>query len=185
MAPEARTVRDLGVTALVLGFFGSAWFGWGSGDAPAGWEPLMTAGSVLALASAAAGAALAFAARRTGSVVRDPATGRRYGIIVGIEFGTAFAGAAVLGALGQAAYVAPWIAFVVGVHFVPLAPVLHDGSLVPLGVAVAAVAVAAAVVGLATAVAPSFVTGVGVGALLLAAAVRSLVLAGLSRRRRE
>jgi hypothetical protein len=28
--------RDAGITALVLGFFASAWFGWGQAEAPAG-----------------------------------------------------------------------------------------------------------------------------------------------------
>lgn len=172
-----RTVRDLGLTAGILGFFGSAWFGWGSGDAPDGWEPVLTIGSVLAIAAAAIGAVLAFQSWRTGSVMRDPDAGRRYGIIVGIEFGTAFVGAAVLGAVGLAEYIAPWIALVVGVHFFPLAPVLHDPLLKPLGAAVVAVAVAAVVAGLTTSVAPSFSTGIGAGTLLLAAAVAALVAA--------
>lgn len=35
---EARgqSRRDRGMTALVLGFFAAAWFGWGSGAAPDG-----------------------------------------------------------------------------------------------------------------------------------------------------
>lgn len=178
-----RTVRDLGLTALILGFFGSAWFGWGSGEAPAGWEPVLRTGSILSVAAAAIGAVLAFQAWRTGSVLIDRESNRRYGVIVGIEFGTAFAGAAVLGVLGQAAYVAPWVALVVGVHFIPLAPLLRDPFLRPLGVLVSAVAVAAVVAGPATSVAPSFVAGLGTGVLLLAAAVNALVVA-VSRGRR-
>jgi hypothetical protein len=178
-------VRDLGVTALILGFFGSAWFGWGTGDAPAGWGPVMTVGSILSIASAAIGAVLAVQARSTGSVMRDADAGRRYGVIVGVEFTTAGTGAAILGATGLEAYIAPWIAFVVGVHFFPLAPVLHDPSLKPLGALVVAVAVAALVVGLTTSVAPSFVTGLGAGTLLLASAVVALVIAARSRRGRR
>lgn len=181
--PEAgrRTVRDLGVTALVLGFFGSAWFGWGSGDAPPGWQPVLIVGSVASIVAAVLGAVLAFQSWRTGSVMAgDAAANRRYGIIVGIEFGTAFLGAAVLGLLGRPEFVAPWVALVVGVHFVPLAPVLHDPFLVPLGALVAAVAVAAVVAGLTTSVAASFVTGLGAGTLLLVAAV--VALAAVVRR---
>jgi hypothetical protein len=176
-----RTVRDLGVTALILGFFGSAWFNWGSGDAPAGWEPVMTVGAILSIALAAVGAVLAFRARRSGSVMRDREAGRRYGIIVGIEFGAVGIGAAVLAATGQEAYIAPWTAAVVGLHFFPLAPVLHDDLLKPLGALVVAVAVAAVVVGLTTSVAPSFSTGIGAGTLLLAAAAAALL--AVARRR--
>jgi hypothetical protein len=51
----------------------------------------------------------------------------------------------------------------VGVHFFPLAQVLENPSLYPLGVLLIAVALAALVTGLASAVAPSTITGAGEG----------------------
>jgi hypothetical protein len=60
------------------------------------------------------------------------------------------------------------------VHLLPLAPLLRDRRLVALGVLVTIVALVALVVGLAGTVAPSTVTGVGAGLLLLAVAVAEL-----------
>jgi dipeptide/tripeptide permease len=59
------------------------------------------------------------------------------------------------------------ICFGVGIHFFPLASTLQNPTLRPLGALLAAVAVAALVVGLASAVAPSTVTGLGAGLCLL------------------
>jgi hypothetical protein len=68
---------------------------------------------------------------------------------------------------------------VVGLHFFPLAPVLRDPGLRPLGAAMTAVAAAGLVTALASAVAASTVVGIGAGALLLGYA--SLALARARR----
>jgi hypothetical protein len=110
--------RDAGITALVLGFFASAWFGWGQA-----------------------------------------------------------APAAALGIVGQADYIPVWVCAVVGVHLVPLAPLLRDRRLVVLGVLVTMVALAALVAGLTQTATPSTVTGVGAGLLLLGFATAELAAA--------
>ena len=89
----------------------------------------------------------------------DPAVRRRYSIIVGLEFGLLGAGAAVLGATGQQRWIPAWICAGVGVHFFPLASTLANRSLRLLGVLLIAVAAAALATGLASATAPSTVTG--------------------------
>jgi hypothetical protein len=155
--------RDGGITALVEGFFASAWFGWGQADPPAGLVPWLTAGSIVALVIAATGAVVGFTRPASTAAINNAESGRRYGIIVGIEFGLAGLGAAVLGIVGQTDYIPVWICGVVGVHFVPLAGVLRDRNLIPLSVLVTATAVAALIAGLTSGVAPSTVTGVGAG----------------------
>jgi hypothetical protein len=107
----------------------------------------------------------------------DRAARRRYGIIVGIEFSVAGLGAAVLAITGASAYIPAFVCAVVGVHFAPLAPVLADRMLVPLGAATCAVAVLALVLKLTSGVAPSTVTGIGAGALLTSYALASLIAA--------
>ena len=82
---------------------------------------------------------------------------------MGIEFALIGLGAVLLGVFGQPDYIPVWICAVVGVHFVPLAPVLRDRNLIPLAVLVTATAVIALLVGLTTDVAPSTITGVGAG----------------------
>jgi hypothetical protein len=111
------------------------------------------------------------------SALHDRARYRRYGIIVGIEFALAGIGAAALGIFGAAAYIPIWVCAVVGVHFFPLAPVLNDPGLRPVGAALVLVSVAALVINLTRGVAPSSVTGIGAGALLLGYSVMALIRA--------
>ena len=73
-----------------------------------------------------------------------------------------------LGATGLSQWIPVWVCFGVGVHFFPLASTLQNPTLRPLGVLLIAVAAAALVTGLASAVAPSTVTGAGAGLCLLA-----------------
>jgi hypothetical protein len=165
--PGRQSRRDLGITALVEGFFAAAWFGWGSGAAPAAWRSALTVGSVLALVMALTGAFVGLRSPASTAVMREPGVSRRYGIITGAEFATAALGAVVLAVLGQAEFIAAWVCATVGVHFLPLASVLRDRLLVPLGLLLCAVAVAAVAAGAATAVASSAVTGLGAGTALL------------------
>jgi formiminotetrahydrofolate cyclodeaminase len=74
-----------------------------------------------------------------------------------------------------------WVCFGVGVHFFQLASSLQNPTLRPLGVLLIAVAAAALVTGLVTAVAPSTVTGVGAGLSLLAFGLATLLADGRAR----
>jgi hypothetical protein len=56
-------------------------------------------------------------------------------------------GAVVLGVSGPGAYVAAWVLLIVGVHFLPLARLFANAGLRVAGVAVIAVAIAAAITG--------------------------------------
>ncbi|MBB5868365.1 hypothetical protein F4553_001744 [Allocatelliglobosispora scoriae] len=167
--------RDLGITALVEGFFASAWFGWGGGDAPAHWQTPLIAGSIAAVALAVVGAIVGFSSPAATGVARDRAASRRYGIITGVEFTVAGIGAAILGTTGQAEFIAPWICLVVGLHFLPLAAVLRDRLLIPLGLLLCCVAVAGTAVGLFGTIAADAVTGAGAGVLLLTFGAIALV----------
>jgi hypothetical protein len=164
-----------GVTALILGFFACAWFGWGQADASRTFVAVLTMGSGIASIVAALGAIRLIRSPRGDRGMKDPTVRRRYGIVVGSEFIVAGAGAAILGATGAAAYIPAWICAVVGVHFFALALVLDAPALHWLGAVVTAVAAAAALVGMLTAVAPGSVTGPGAGLALVLYAI--LVLA--------
>lgn len=166
--------RDRATTALILGFFASAWFGWGHEAPPRALVPWLDAGSLLAILTALAGLVLTIVFRREPGAINDRASARRYGIIVGIEFALAGAGAAILGITGAAEFIPVWICAVVGVHFLPLAPVLRNRVLIALGAVTSAVAVTAVVVALTTDVPAGAVTGIGAGATLLAVALYSL-----------
>jgi hypothetical protein len=177
---DTRAPRDLALTAVFLGFFAAAWFGWAQADTD---QPvLLGIASVVSLATAIAGLVIALRSSGEGSPMRSREANRRYGIMVGIEFALAFVGSAILGTAGLAAYIPVWVAFVVGVHFFPLAPVLRDPGIVPLGVAMCVVAAVGLVRALTTDVAASTFVGVAAGLLLLG--YSWLGLAGVRRRAR-
>jgi len=160
--------RSRGVTVAVEGFFAFVWFGWGQADAPSWLVIPLAVGTVLGALLAVAGVVVAWRSAGPLPAASDPAVRRRYGIIVGLEFGLLGAGAAVLGATGLYQWIPVWVCFGVGAHFFPLASTLQNPTLRPLGGLLIAVAAAALVAGLTSAVAPSTVTGAGAGLCLLA-----------------
>ena len=174
MTGRPRSRRDRGMTALIEGFFGFVWFGWGQANASAGLRPWLAAGGVAAVLVALAGGVLAFRGPASTGVLHDRQARRRYGITVGVEFTLAGVGAAVLATTGPADFIPVWVCAIVGVHFFPLASLLQDRLLVALGASVTAVALLALVAGLATGVAPSTVTGIGAGTLLTGFALAAL-----------
>jgi hypothetical protein len=172
-------LRDAAMTALILGFFASCWFGWAQEQPPPAWRPLLITGMVLSLAVAATGAVFAWRHWSGDSALSEPGAMRQYGIIVGVEFSVAAAGAAAIALLGRSEYVAPWICLVVGVHVFPMAPVLKSPPLFVLGAALIAVAAAAVLICRGRQLALSAVTGAGAGMVLLGYASLS-ILAGLA-----
>ncbi len=162
------------MTALILGVAAMAWFGWGNAQPPAGWLPVLAAGSVLGLAAAVAGGWQARRLRSTGSAMADRRVRRGYGITVGVEVAVIAAGVAALESSGRAAYLPAWILLVVGVHFIPLGRLFSIGALIWTSLALIPVAGAAAVTGAVTGVAPSTVAGVGGGLVCLGCAAACL-----------
>lgn len=162
------SIRDSAMTALILGFFASSWFGWAQERPPAAWRTPLIVGSVLSLAIAVLGGVYAWRNWSGASALGDDGAMRRYLILLGIEFGVAGLGAIALAATGHSQWLAPWICLVVGVHFWPMASVLENPMLVPLGILLALVAIAGVLVARGSDIAPSAVTGLGAGVCLLA-----------------
>jgi hypothetical protein len=170
--PAARPNGPL--TALYLGLFATAWFSWADSTAGEGLSVWLRIGAYAALAVAAAGVASAVARRSATGAPRDRSADRRYLLVVVAEFAVAGVGAFLLNASDHAGYTPAFVGAVVGLHFLPLARVLHDPLLVPLGIATTAVAVVAAVVAATTDTAAGTVAGTGIGVLLLAYALLRL-----------
>jgi hypothetical protein len=168
--------RSRGVTVAVDGFFAFVWFGWGQADAPSWLVIPLAVGTALAVLLTATGVVVTRRSDGALPTMSDPAVRRRYGIIVGLEFGLLGAGAAVLGATGHYRWIAALICFGVGVHFFPLASTLQNPTLRPLGILLIAVAAAALGVGLTSAGAPSTITGPGAGLSLLAFGIATLLI---------
>ena len=154
-----------------------AWFGWGQEGPPAWLVPVLAVGSVVGFAVAVTGAIVGFRSPQETAVLRDRAALRRYGIIVGIEFTLIGLGGAALNLTGGQRWVPVWILAVVAVHFFPLAPVLANRALYPLGALLCAVAATALVTGLVSTVDPAGITGIGGGLGLAGWAAYDLTLA--------
>jgi hypothetical protein len=172
-----QTRLDHAITAVILGLFATAWFGWahaGVSSAVGVWLDVATgvAGIV-----AVAAVVTAFRVPRQRAVATTRAGRRRYGIIVGIEFTLIGLGGAALNLTGGQRWVPVWILAVVAVHFFPLAPVLANRALYPLGALLCAVAAAALVTGLVSTVDPAGVAGIGGGVGLAGWAAYDLGLA--------
>ena len=73
--------RDAAMTALILGFFAPAWFGWAQEKPPDGWSAWLVTGSVVRLAIALVGGILAWHHWSGGSVLSEPGAMRSYGTV--------------------------------------------------------------------------------------------------------
>ena len=170
----AEFTRDAAATAAIFGFFAASWFGWAQENPPTTWRKLLIVGTILSLLVAVVGGVLTWQHWSTGTVF-NPQSGRAFGLIAGIEFAAAGIGAGVLTALGKANLIAPWVALVVGVHLLPLAPLLQYPLLYGVAALVSMVALVAVPLARAQAVTVSALTGFATGVVLLAAALFSLV----------
>ena len=121
-----------------------------------------------------AGGVVAWQNWSTGTVF-DEDTSPIFGLIVGIEVLLAVGGALLLSRRGRQELIAPWVALVVGLHFLPMAPLLGYPLLYVVGALVTVAGVASVPVARSRGITVSAVTGVMCGTILLAAAVFSLL----------
>jgi hypothetical protein len=168
--------RERGIYAVVEGGFAAGWFGWGQAAPPSWLAVPLAVGSILSVLVAVAGIVVTARSHARRTAVNDRTVRRRFRIIVLVEFALAGIGAAVLAAAGRATWIPAWVCLVVGVHFFPLSRALGNRSLARAGALLTGVAATALVVGMATRVAPSTVTGAGAGLCFLAAGLATLVV---------
>ena len=167
-------VRDAAATAAIFGFFASAWFGWAQERPPAQWRPILIAGSATSLATALAGGVFTWLWWGEATAL-DADTSRAFGIMVGIEFALAIAGVIVLAIMKRLDLSSAWVALVVGLHLFPLAALFGFPLIYLVAAAVTTVALTAVPVARRRSLPVSAVTGLPTGAVLLAAALGSLV----------
>lgn len=174
MKPEF--LRDAAMTAAIFGFFGFVWFGMAQEAPPSKWRLWLGVGSAVSILIAIGGGVLAWQHWDDGSAL-DAQSGPVFGIVVAVEFILAGAGAAIVSMRGRKDLVTPWLALVVGLHFVPLAWFFGFPALGVMGVLMAAAGVAGVPVARSRGLATSAVVGVASGLLLVVTALLSLVVA--------
>jgi hypothetical protein len=89
------------VTVVIDGLAAFVWFGWGQAAAPSWLVVPFAVGAGLGVLLAVAGVVLAWRSPGPLPAMSARAVRRRYGIIVGLEFGLLGVGAAILGATGH------------------------------------------------------------------------------------
>jgi hypothetical protein len=162
------------MTAAIFGFFAAAWFGWAQEDPPPRWKGWLIAGSVAGLLVAVAGGITAWRNWSTGTAF-DADTSPIFGVIVAIEVVLAGGGAILLSRRGRRELIAPWVALIVGLHFLPMAPLLEFPLFYVVGALVTIAALVSVPLARSRDITVSAVTGVLSGSVLLAAAVYALV----------
>jgi hypothetical protein len=167
--------RDAAMTAAIFGFFSAAWFGWAQEHPPPpGWRPWLVAGSVAGLLVAVAGGIRAWRIWSTGTVF-DADTSPIFGLIVLFEVLLAGIGAFLLSRRGRRELVAPWVAVVVGLHFLPMAPLLQIPFFYVVGALVTIAGLASVPIARSRDLSVTTVTGAFAGSVLLAAGVVALL----------
>ncbi|SDL47004.1 hypothetical protein SAMN05216298_3964 [Glycomyces sambucus] len=166
-------LRDAAGTAAVFGFFAMAWFGWAQEAPPAKWLWPLRIGSILSGLTAVAGGLLLWRHWSDGSVI-DASVGPKFGIIVGVEFALAGLGCGLLAWRKRADLMSAWIAFVVGVHFFPVAVLLEIPALHVTAALVTVASIASVFIAKARSLTVSAVVGATTGPILLASGLLAL-----------
>ncbi len=169
--------NDYAMATAIFGVFGFSWFGWAQESPPPSWRLALGLAAALCLSLAGVGGYLAFTNWGAASALTATGAYQTFGLVVGIEVAAALLGAGVLRYWHQQAFTAPWVAFVVGLHMLPLASVFQDRALYGLGFLLMAAAVAPLVLAHKLRLSASTMTGVGAASALLAYATRGLFLA--------
>ena len=174
-------VRDTAMTAVIFGVAAFVWSGWAQEGPPQRWRPWLGAGSGAGLLLAALGGLLAWRNWGPESALASADARVAFGIVCGIEVALCAIGATVLALTKRPRWIATWIAFVVGVHFVPLALVFGDISMIVLAVLVVLVSAASVLlVRRGSAVLPSALVGAGTGAVFLVFSARAAAAVALA-----
>lgn len=156
-----------------------SWFGWAQENPPRQWRVALGVLSGVSLLVAVIGGYLAWQYWDGPTALSSTGAYQVFGAIVGIEFFVALIGALLLQWRRRASYVSAWIALVVGVHFVPLATIFMDDWLYLLAALMVAAGLVGPIVARVKHVTTSAVVGVSVGAVLLAFALRGVLLVWL------
>lgn len=168
-------IRDYAMYAAIFGMFSLAWFGWAQENPRKHWAKYIGAASGLALVVCLIGVYLSVTNWDESTALSEIGAFTNYLIVFYAEFLIGGFVAFFLIRNNKKDYVAPWIAFIVGVHFFFLVNVFQDPSLYILATVLIAIAVLSPVGARKMKVATSAITGIGSGIALFCFAVLGLI----------
>ncbi|MDQ8736955.1 hypothetical protein [Paenibacillus sp. LHD-38] len=168
-------IRDYAMYAAIFGFFSFSWFGWAQENPRKSWRKYIGMASSLPLIICLIGIYLSVNNWEEATALSDSSVFKSYLFFVFIEFFLAAIGAILLIKLKQKDYIAPWIVFIVGIHFFWLKNVFKDPSLNILGILLVGVALLSLFLSKKLRVANSAITGIGAGTILFCFAILGLI----------
>jgi len=159
----------------IFGWFSFCWFGWAQENPRKSWRKYIGIASGFALVLSAIGIYLSVKHWGDPSTLNDNKVYTNYLIFVFIEFFLAAIGAFILIRRKLKDYIAPWIAFIVGIHFIWLKNIFQDPSLYLLAILLVGVAIISLFLSRRLKVANSAITGIGAGIVLFCFAILGLI----------
>ncbi|MEK5396247.1 hypothetical protein [Paenibacillus sp. FSL K6-2859] len=168
-------VRDYAMYASIFGMFSFSWFGWAQENPRSSWRKYIGIASGVSLLICLIGVYLSVTNWDAPSVLNDKTSFDNYLTSVYVELFLAGAGASILMKCKYNDYVAPWISFIVGIHFIGLKSVFNDFSLYLLAALLVAISIVSLFISKKLKVANSAITGIGAGTVLFAFALLGLI----------
>lgn len=168
-------IRDYTMYAAIFGMFSVSWYGWAQERPRQSWRLWLGIASGVAMLVCTTGVYLSIRNWDAATALDETEAFRMYLITVYIEFILAGAGAYWFIRRKQKDFVAPWIAFVVGIHFIGLVGVFDDPALYVLALLLTVIALSSVAAARRLNVASSAITGIGSGTVLLGFALLGLV----------
>ncbi|WP_246197198.1 hypothetical protein [Cytobacillus depressus] len=172
---ELEYIRDYVMYIAIFGMFSFVWFGWAQEKPRKNWRKYIGIASGIALLVCLFGVYLSVTHWDAATTLSEKDTFNSYLIVFYTEFFIAGLGAFLLIRSKKKDYVAPWIAFIVGVHFFWLVNIFKDPSLYILAVLMIAIAVISPWGSKRLGVASSAITGIGSGIALFCFAILGLI----------
>ncbi|MGE7770960.1 hypothetical protein ACQKMK_10525 [Viridibacillus arvi] len=159
----------------IFGVFASSWFGWAQEKPKENWRKYLGIASAFSLLVGLLGIYLSVTNWHRPSALSEAATFKNYLIFVYIEFFVAGIGAFLLIKNKRKDYVAPWVAFIVGIHFIWLKSIFQDSSLYLLAALLVAGSIISVFLSKKLNVANSAITGIGAGIVLFCFAILGFI----------
>jgi hypothetical protein len=168
-------VRDYVMYAAIFGVFGFIWFGWAQENPPKSWRVSIGIASGLSLLVGIIGIYFSIHNWYENTALTLDDAFSSYVTFVVIEFVLAAIGAFFLSRYKKQHIIAPWICFIVGVHFIWLKSVFQDPSLYALAILLIGVSLLSIFLSKRKGIANSVITGIGAGFVLFCFAISGLV----------
>lgn len=160
-------VRDYSMMVAIFGFFSMVWYGWSQENPPKNWRKVIGFLTGLALLVCLSGIYLSIKNWEAGTALAAGHSLNNYYVFVILEFVIAGVGVFILYRKGGMEYAAPWVCFIVGVHFFGLRYVFQDFSLHILGFILVLIASASLYLSKKLSLNKSTITGLAAGTTLL------------------